>query len=69
MTETLSRAEELRNDLYEIYDIEREFDITIEGLTVESSLDKLNKNKDRQDIVIISLSVMEYDQNTLCIYV
>ena len=44
----------------DLYDVEREFDITIEGLTVESSEDKLNTNaKDRTNNIINS--IMPFD--------
>lgn len=36
----------------DVYDVEREFDLTIEGLTVESSADKLNKNSDNTNNII-----------------
>ena len=31
----------------DLYNVEREFDLTINGLTVESSADKLNKNAEK----------------------
>ena len=44
----------------DLYDVEREFDITIEGLTVESSSDKLNTNaKDKTNNIINS--IMPFD--------
>ena len=32
----------------DLYEVEREFDLTIEGLTVESSSDKLKKQSDKK---------------------
>ncbi len=44
----------------DLYDVEREFDLTIEGLTVESSKDKLNtKSKDKTTNIINS--IMPFD--------
>ena len=44
----------------DLYDVEREFDITIEGLTVESSADKLDtKNKNKTTNIINS--IMPFD--------
>ena len=44
----------------DLYDVEREFDLTIEGLTVESSKDKLNKRaKDKTNNIINS--IMPFD--------
>ena len=40
----------------DVYDVEREFDMTIEGLTVESSEDKLNTTaKDKTTNIINSI--------------
>ena len=44
----------------DLYDVEREFDLTIEGLTVESSIDKLNKNDSSKTNNIIN-SIMPFD--------
>ncbi len=44
----------------DLYDIEREFDLTIEGLTVESSKDKLNQNNENNTNNIIN-SIMPFD--------
>ena len=44
----------------DLYDVEREFDIVIDGLTVESSADKLN-NKDRSKTNNIINSIMPFD--------
>lgn len=43
----------------DLYDVEREFDITIEGLTVESSKDKLNNDKGKTNNIINS--IMPFD--------
>lgn len=44
----------------DLYDVEREFDLTIEGLTVESSKDKLDKSgKDKTNNIINS--IMPFD--------
>ena len=43
----------------DLYDVEREFDITIEGLTVESSKDKLNNDKAKTNNIINS--IMPFD--------
>ena len=44
----------------DLYDVEREFDITIDGLTVESSLDKLDtKSKNKTNNIINS--IMPFD--------
>ena len=44
----------------DLYDVEREFDLTIDGLTVESSEDKLNTNaKDKTNNIINS--IMPFD--------
>ena len=43
----------------DLYDVEREFDLTIEGLTVESSSDKLNKNSNKTNNIINS--IMPFD--------
>ena len=43
----------------DLYDVEREFDITIEGLTVESSKDKLNDDKGKTNNIINS--IMPFD--------
>ena len=54
-----------RGDTYDtyydadLYDVEREFDITIEGLTVESSKDKLNNDKGKTNNIINS--IMPFD--------
>ncbi len=44
----------------DLYDVERDFDITIEGLTVESSLDKLNKNASDKTTNVIN-AIMPFD--------
>lgn len=44
----------------DLYDVEREFDLTIEGLTVESSSDKINKNSSNKTNNIIN-SIMPFD--------
>ena len=44
----------------DLYDVEREFDIVIDGLTVESSADKLN-NKDSSKTNNIINSIMPFD--------
>ena len=43
----------------DLYDVEREFDLTIEGLTVESSKDKLDNNKSKTNNIINS--IMPFD--------
>ena len=43
----------------DLYDVERDFDITIEGLTVESSKDKLNNDKAKTNNIINS--IMPFD--------
>lgn len=63
LVRTYSRGEGKDRQTYydaDLYDVERDFDITIEGLTVESSLDKLNKNaKDKTTNVINA--IMPFD--------
>ena len=44
----------------DLFDVEREFDIVIEGLTVESSLDKLNKNSSDKTTNVIN-AIMPFD--------
>ena len=44
----------------DLYDVEREFDMVVEGLTVESSADKLNKNTNAKTNNIIN-SIMPFD--------
>lgn len=44
----------------DLYDVQREFDIVIEGLTVESSSDKLNTNDSKKTTNIIN-SIMPFD--------
>ena len=44
----------------DLYDVEREFDLTIDGLTVESSEDKLNTNSKEKTNNIIN-SIMPFD--------
>ncbi len=44
----------------DLYDVKREFDLTIEGLTVESSKDKLNKSSDSRTNNIIN-AIMPFD--------
>lgn len=44
----------------DLYDVEREFDVTIEGLTVESSADKLNKQASDKTTNIIN-AIMPFD--------
>ena len=43
----------------DLYDVERDFDITIEGLTVESSTDKLDNSKGKTNNIINS--IMPFD--------
>lgn len=43
----------------DLYEVEREFDLTIEGLTVESSSDKLNKSSNKTNNVINA--IMPFD--------
>lgn len=43
----------------DLYDVERDFDITIEGLTVESSKDKLENNRNKTNNIINS--IMPFD--------
>ena len=43
----------------DLYEVEREFDLTIEGLTVESSSDKLNKQSNKTNNVINA--IMPFD--------
>ena len=43
----------------DLYDVERDFDITIKGLTVESSKDKLDTNKSKTNNIINS--IMPFD--------
>ena len=43
----------------DLYEIERDFDLTIEGLTVESSSDKLNKQSNKTNNIINS--IMPFD--------
>ena len=44
----------------DLYDVEREFDLTIEGLTVESSADKLNKGASDKTNNVIN-AIMPFD--------
>ena len=44
----------------DLYDVEREFDVTIEGLTVESSADKLNKQASDKTTNVIN-AIMPFD--------
>ena len=44
----------------DLYDVEREFDLTIEGLTVESSSDKLNKQASDKTNNVIN-AIMPFD--------
>lgn len=44
----------------DLYDVEREFDLTIEGLTIESSSDKLNKNSNDKTTNVIN-AIMPFD--------
>ena len=44
----------------DVYDVEREFDLTIHGLTVESNRDKLNKNDSNKTNNIIN-AIMPFD--------
>lgn len=44
----------------DVYDVQREFDITIEGLTVESSSDKLNNNQSDKTNNVIN-AIMPFD--------
>ena len=43
----------------DLYDVEREFDLTVEGLTVESSSDKLEKHSNKTNNIINS--IMPFD--------
>ena len=43
----------------DLYEVEREFDLTIDGLTVESSLDKLQKNSSKTNNIINA--IMPFD--------
>ena len=43
----------------DLYNVVREFDLTIEGLTIESSSDKLNKNSNKTNNIINS--IMPFD--------
>lgn len=43
----------------DLYEVEREFDLTIEGLTVEASSDKLDKNSNKTNNIINS--IMPFD--------
>lgn len=59
----------------DLYEVEREFDLTIEGLTVESSLDKLdNSNKNKTNNIINSImpfdteNCVKWDSNYLSGY-
>jgi len=58
-----TRRYRIDDDTYydaDLYEVEREFDLTISGLTVESSSDKLNKNaKDKTNNIINS--IMPFD--------
>ena len=54
-----SRHHETRYDA-DVYSIDREFDISIDDLTIESSLDKLNKNNKDKTTNIIN-SIMPFD--------
>lgn len=55
----------------DVYDIERDFDLTIEGLTVESSSDKLSKSSNKTNNIINSImpfdteNCMKYNANYL----
>ena len=55
-------SDENRRTYYDadLYEVERNFDLTIEGLTVESSSDKLNKNASDKTNNIIN-SIMPFD--------
>lgn len=44
----------------DLYDVEREFDVTIEGLTVESSADKLDKSSSNKTNNVIN-AIMPFD--------
>ena len=44
----------------DLYDVMRDFDVTIEGLTVESSMDKLNKNASDKTTNVIN-AIMPFD--------
>lgn len=44
----------------DLYEVEREFDLTIEGLTIESSLDKLNKYASNKTNNVIN-AIMPFD--------
>ena len=44
----------------DLYEVEREFDLTIEGLTVESSSDKLNRNASNKTNNVIN-AIMPFD--------
>ncbi len=44
----------------DLYDVQREFDLTVDDLTIESSKDKLDKNNDKKTTNIIN-SIMPFD--------
>ena len=48
----------------DLYEVEREFDLTIEGLTVESSSDKLNKNSNNTNNVINAIMPFDIENAT-----
>lgn len=50
----------------DLYDVERDFDLTIEGLTVESSSDKLNKHSNKTNNVINA--IMPFDMENCVKY-
>lgn len=62
---TMRKYSKKRGDHYEtyydadLYNVERDFDLTIEGLTVESSVDKLTKSNDKTTNVINA--IMPFD--------
>ena len=57
-----SKGEEEYETVYDIdiYDVERKFDIAIDDLSIESSLDKLNKNNKEKTTNVIN-SIMPFD--------
>lgn len=62
-------SEDDRRTYYDadLYEIERDFDLTIEGLTVESSSDKLNKNVSNKTNNIIN-AIMPFDMENCVKY-
>ena len=62
ITKRNSKGEEEKETVYDIdlYDVERDFDITIDDLTVESSKDKLDKNNKNKTTNVIN-AIMPFD--------